>query len=46
MGVQWVSNAILRQNTQQAEFQIQDVRCADDGLAIYVPRDICVKCEK
>lgn len=41
--VQRVSNEILAQNTQQSEFQMPDVRCADDDLALHVPQDICIK---
>lgn len=29
--------------TSQTEFQMPDVRCADDDLAMHVPQDICIK---
>lgn len=43
LGVPQVSNEMIRQNTHQSEFQMPDVRCADDDLAMHVPEDICMK---
>ena len=42
LGVQGMSGEILRNNANQSEFQLPDVRCADDDLAMHVPHDICI----
>ena len=34
---------MIRQNTHQSDFQMPDVRCADEDLAMHVPQDICIK---
>ena len=43
LGVQGTPLAqTIAQNTQ-SDFQMQDVRCADDDIAMHVPQDICIK---
>ena len=37
-----VSQELLRKNTQ-TDFQMPDVSCADDDLAMHVPQDLCIK---
>ena len=43
LGVQGTPLAqTIAQNTQ-SDFQMPDVRCADDDIAMHVPQDICIK---
>ena len=46
LGVQGTPLAqTIAQNTQ-SDFQMPDVRCADDDIAMHVPQDICIKIGK